>query len=86
MLTGLGEGVIQESSLSLGEGVIQESRILGGRGALGRFRDLGARDWRIQHFKQMLINHLILQAGPDKARSSSPLLIYPQEGFSSKNV
>jgi hypothetical protein len=43
----------------LGEGVIQKSRILGGRGALGRFRDLGARDWRIQHFKQMLINHLI---------------------------
>jgi hypothetical protein len=56
VLTGLGEGVIQESGLSLGEGMIQESRILGGRGALGRFRDLGARDWRIQHFKQMLIN------------------------------
>jgi hypothetical protein len=54
VLTGLGEGVIQESIL--GEGVIQKSRILGGRGALGRFRDLGARDWRIQHFKQMLIN------------------------------
>jgi hypothetical protein len=59
VLTGLGEGVIQESILSLGEGVIQKSRILGGRGALGRFRDLGARDWRIQHFKQMLINYLI---------------------------
>jgi hypothetical protein len=57
VLTGLGEGVIQESNL--GEGVIQKSRILGGGGALGRFRDLGARDWRIQHFKQMLINYLI---------------------------